>query len=257
MREPDALDAARVLVLAAGGIAGAWVLASLGLPAAAAVLQEGAFIGAPLLYARWAGLNPWRANGFVRVPLRKLAIVLIASLGTFWLLNGLTHVQTEFFRVTGLKKQADQATDRIRRGIEQAEKGGAVPALALLVIVPPLCEETLFRGILLRGLASRFGFGVALGATSLLFAFLHQWLVQGMIMLFLACYFGTLVFLTGSLWSSILAHAVNNFAVLALTWAFGDRVQDLEGPWWMYGLSALVVGVALAALAADRDPPTA
>jgi membrane protease YdiL (CAAX protease family) len=257
MREPDALDAARVLALALLAIAGAVLIASLGYPVVATVFQQASFFAAPLLYGRRAGLRPFIASGYVPVPLRRLALVLIASLGSFWLLNGLTHVQTRVIRAAGYEKKALAEEEQIRKGIEDAQKEGALPALSLLVLIPPLCEETFFRGILFRGLISKFGIGVALGATSLLFALLHQTLVQTVLMIFLGCYFGTLVYLTGSLWSSLLAHAVNNLAVLVLMWIYGGNLPDFVAPWWMYLLSGVVFVLAMSQLAMDRKVSTA
>jgi membrane protease YdiL (CAAX protease family) len=257
MREPDALDAARVLALALLAIAGAMLLAWLGYPVVATVFQQASFFAGPLLYGRRAGLRPFIASGYVPVPLRRLALVLIASLGSFWLLNGLTHVQTRVIRAAGYEEKAKAEEEQIRKGIEEARKEGALPALSLLVLIPPLCEETFFRGILFRGLISRFGIGVALGATSLLFAFLHQTLVQTVLMIFLGCYFGTLVFLTGSLWSSLLAHAVNNLAVLVLMWIYGGNLPEFVAPWWMYLLSGVVFVLAMSQLALDRKVSTA
>lgn len=253
MREPDALDAARVLALALAAMAGAIFLIKVGAPPeAAGVFQQLAFLAAPLLYARWAGLRPFVSSGFVALPLRRLVFVLIASLGSFWLLNGLVHLQDQVIRKAGYKKEAEVQEEKIRRGIEEAQKQGAAPALALLVLIPPLCEETFFRGILFRGLAARFGAGVALASTALLFALLHQMLVQTVLMVFLGCYFGLLVYLTGSLWSSILAHGVNNAAVLALMWIYKGKLPEFTAPWWMYVLSGLVFALGMTMLVLDR-----
>src|SRR5262249_14033020 len=152
----------------------------------------------------------------------------------------------------GFEKEAAKQEEHIRQGIERAEDQGALPALSLLVLIPPFCEETLFRGILFRGLIRRFGVGIALAGTSLLFAVLHQILVPSVLMIFLGCYFGMLVYLTGSLWASVLAHAVNNLAVLTLMWIYRGRLPEFVGPWWIYLLSALVFGLAMAGLALDR-----
>src|SRR5205085_11790783 len=95
MREPDALDSARVLALALLSVAGALLLFRAGLPVVAGIVQQASFFATPLLYARWAGLRPLAANGFVPIALRQAAFVLVASLGSFWLLYGLTNLQTK------------------------------------------------------------------------------------------------------------------------------------------------------------------
>ncbi|HVE42205.1 MAG TPA: CPBP family intramembrane glutamic endopeptidase [Planctomycetota bacterium] len=252
MREPDALDSARVLALALLAVAGAWLLFRAGLPVVAGAFQQAAFLATPLLYARGAGLRPFGANGYVALRLRQGGLVLVASLGTLWLLYGLTHLQTTVIEKAGYKKEAEAEERHIREGIERAQEQGAVPALSLLVLVPPFCEETFFRGILFRGLLNRFGLGVALGVSSVLFAYFPQTIVQTVLMVFLGCYFGMLVYLTGSLWSSILAHAVNNLVVLVLMWRYKGDLPEFRAPWWMYALSAVVFGLAMTGLALDR-----
>ncbi len=253
MREPDARDAARVLALALLAMGAAMLLTTLGVPSFfAGILQQGAFFALPLLYARRVGLRPFVSSGYVGISARQAALVLVASLGSLWLLYGLTQIQTEVIRAAGYEKQAQEEERQISRGIESARNQGALPALSLLVLIPPLCEETFFRGILFRGLASRFGLAIALGGTSLLFSAAHGTLVQKGLMVVLGCYFGVLVHLTGSLWASILAHAVNNLAVLTLTWIYGTELPEFRAPWWLYGFSALVFVLGLSALALER-----
>lgn len=253
-REPDVLDASRVLALGVVAIGAAMLLTLAQLPPAlAGVLMQASFVAVPLGYARWAGLRPLAANGFVPLPLRRVVLVLVASLGSLWLLNGLTHVQTRLIRDVGFEEKARQEEESIRQGIVKAQEQGAAPALLLLVLIPPLCEETFFRGILLRGILARFGPAVAIGVTSLLFALLHRTVVQTGLMIFLGCYFGVLVWLTGSLWASLLAHGVNNLAVLTLMWIYKGQLPEFTGPWWMYALSALVLGSAMTLLVLDRQ----
>jgi membrane protease YdiL (CAAX protease family) len=216
--------------------------------------QQLMFFALPLLYAKAAGLRPLAGSGFVRMGARQVALVLFASLGSFWLLYGLTLVQSEVIRAAGYEETAKKEEAQIRENIVSAQKQGALPALSLLVLIPPLCEETFFRGILFRGLSARFGVGVALGGSSLLFAYFHQTIVQTVLMVFLGCYFGILIHLTGSLWAGVIAHAVNNFAVLTLTWIYGGEFQEFSAPPWMYLFSALVFALAMSLLWIERRP---
>jgi membrane protease YdiL (CAAX protease family) len=257
--KPDAVDAARVLALGLAAMAAALLLVKAGAPPElAGVVQQLGFLILPVLYARWAGLRPLASSGFVPLPFRRLVFVLVASLGTLWLLNGLVHLQNRVIQSAGYEEEARKQEQKIQRGIEKAQEQGAAPALALLVLIPPLCEETFFRGILFRGLASRFGVAFSVGATTILFALLHEMLVQTVLMLFLGCYFALLVHLTGTLWASITAHGVNNLAVLALMWIYKGKLPEFAAPWWMYVLSALVFALGMTMLALDRksDPPT-
>jgi len=81
-----------------------------------------------------------------------------------------------------------------------------------------------------------FDKGYIIGYTTMVLAFL---------MIFVGAYFGLLVYLTGSLWAGILAHAVNNLAVIVLMWIYKGKLPDFVAPWWMYVLSAVVFGLAI------------
>jgi membrane protease YdiL (CAAX protease family) len=250
--EPDAVDAARVLALALLGVAGAGFAAEQGFPRpAAAAAQQVLFLVLPLAYSRWAGLRPFRSSGFAPLRLRQAFLVLLVALGTMWLLKGVADAQDEFFRGVGLEETARREERRIHEGIRAAQRRGVAPALGMLVLLPPLCEETFFRGLLLRGLVSRFGAVLSVAATALLFASLHGTVVQFVLMTILGVLWGVLVRITGSLWSSILAHAVNNLSVVGVTWIFGESLPSLAAPGWMLALSAGVVGLGLALLAAE------
>jgi membrane protease YdiL (CAAX protease family) len=252
MREPDARDSARVLAIALVPIAAAMGLAYARLNPLANVLVQLSFLLIPLFYAHLAGVGARAGNGLRPLSLRQAGFVLLASLGTFWLLNGLTHLQDLAVRAMGLQQEAEAQAEQIRQGIEDAQKVGVVPTTLLFIIIPPLCEEVFFRGILFRGLVKRFGIAVALAGTTVLFSAFHQMNVQKVLMLFVGGYFGTLVYLTGSLWASILAHAVNNFAVLLLMWIYKGRLPDFVAPWWMYVLSAMIFGLAITLLWLER-----
>ncbi|HLF94288.1 MAG TPA: CPBP family glutamic-type intramembrane protease, partial [Planctomycetota bacterium] len=75
---------------------------------------------------------------------------------------------------------------------------------------------------------------------------------QAPMMVLLGLYFGTLVWLTGSLWAGVIAHAANNFAVLVVTQKYGSAAAAFRAPWWMYVLSAVVFAGAMVLLAIDR-----
>src|SRR5436190_18963713 len=123
MREPNALDALRVLALALLASAGAILLAGpAGVPAeAAGVVQQIAFFALPLVYAKTVNLRPWAASGFVSLRARQLVFVLIASLGSFWLLNGLTQLQTHVIRAAGYEDKAKREEEQIRQSIVSAQ----------------------------------------------------------------------------------------------------------------------------------------
>jgi len=251
---PDHVDAARALFLALLGVAAVWGLTRVARgapPEGFSLLLEACFFAVPLLYARGAKLRPFEASGFARLGLRPAALVVLASLGTLWLLQGLSVIEMTLFEKAGYGEEVHREVAQLDEQLQYVQERGVLLAGFLLVVAAPVCEETLFRGLVFKGFTRRFGFGVSLILTTFFFTVLHQTRVQAPMMVLLGLYFGTLVRLTGSLWASMIAHAANNFAVLVVTQRYGSAAAALRAPWWMYVLSAVVFAGAMALLAID------
>jgi len=259
-RRPDHVDAARAMflaLLAALGVQGLLRLWPGGPPGAVGLLQQAAFFGIPLLYAAATRLPPWEASGFVRLAPGRAVLVLGASFGTLWLLEGLNELQMPLLDLLGLGAEVEKERHVLSEGFRSAQEGGTLFAGLLFGVVSPVCEETLFRGLVFQGLARRFGAVGALALTSVLFAAMHGHWVQFGLMLVLGLHFGLLRWLTGSLWAGILAHASNNIAVLVLAARYGPGVENFRGPGWIYPLSAIVYlgAVLLLGLGRRERPP--
>lgn len=105
-------------------------------------------------------------------------------------------------------------------------------ALLLIVIVAPLSEEILMRGILLPGFAARYGSTRAILLSALFFACAHGSLARLPHTFLLGAVLGWLYVQTRSLWVSIGAHMFNNLiagSVLALALA-KSRGSELPAP---------------------------
>jgi membrane protease YdiL (CAAX protease family) len=96
---------------------------------------------------------------------------------------------------------------------------GILAALVVAVLVAPLGEELLYRGVLQRGLTARWGVRWALPVASVAFLLGHGpdmgafHLVAGLV-------YGWVAHRTASVWPAVVLHAVNNAAVLALLAVF-------------------------------------
>jgi membrane protease YdiL (CAAX protease family) len=124
----------------------------------------------------------------------------------------------------------------------------------LLVVIAPVSEELLFRGIILRGLLSRYRPAAAVVLTALLFAILHANPWQFFSALFLGIVFGWFYLRTGSIALCILAHAMANGLNLLSTMipldipgftGTPDNSVMVFQPWWLdlCGLGMLMAGV--------------
>ncbi len=97
---------------------------------------------------------------------------------------------------------------------------GTALTVVLLVAAAPLAEEVVYRGVLLPSLAARWGSGLGLTATSLIFSAVHLSWVGFVPLAVAGAVFGWLYLRSGSLRVAVVAHAVFNalgvVAILAL-----------------------------------------
>ena len=98
----------------------------------------------------------------------------------------------------------------------------------LLVVLAPFCEESFFRGALLRGFRNSWGAFAGVAGSSALFAVFHVMPPRIVVTFLLGLWFGALALRTGGLAMPFLAHAINNGLVLLLFTRFPKGV-----PMWM------------------------
>lgn len=96
-----------------------------------------------------------------------------------------------------------------------------IVAILALVIFAPLFEELLLRGWLFGKLRNKVGFAATMLCVSLLFAILHgQWNV-GVTTFCLSIVLCSLREITGSVWSGVLVHMLNNGIAFYLLYIVG------------------------------------
>ena len=102
--------------------------------------------------------------------------------------------------------------------------GRGVWAAVTLVVMAPLLEETIFRGVLLESTRSRYGVFAAWLISSSLFAVVHLHPTVAVNAFFMGLILGFVYLATDSLWTSIFLHAVNNgVAYVVLAMGLGDE----------------------------------
>ncbi len=115
--------------------------------------------------------------------------------------------------------------------------------IVILAVFPAFYEELLFRGVILQGLRSRFGDISSVLLSSAMFALMHGSLQQLIYPFLLGCIMGWIVLRTGSLFSSMIVHFINNF--LVVTFAYIKNVtgfsMNLPGQWWFYLVAILLL----------------
>lgn len=109
-------------------------------------------------------------------------------------------------------------------------------------VLPALVEEFVFRGAIMQSLR-RFGDTFALFASTILFAAIHGNLVQAPYAFFLGLVIGYFVLRTGSLWTGVLIHFVNNMLTLLMSY-LPDNIYVLTA----YILDAVFIILAVLAV---------
>lgn len=156
----------------------------------------------------------WQSIG-LKLPSIKSFLEVVPSLILYFLLS---------FAVTSLAIKVipgfnvEQAQDVGFKALEYPLE--LLAAFVTLVILTPIFEETLFRGVLFKGLRHRVPFWLSAVITSLIFAAAHLQLnvaVDTFALSLILCY---LVERSSSIYPAILLHALKNALAFSLLFIF-------------------------------------
>lgn len=121
-------------------------------------------------------------------------------------------------------------------------------AIMSTIVAAPILEEILFRGLIFESCAERFGKGVGLFVSALLFGLVHIVPVQIINAFVVGLILGYVYLKTRSLVSVMVIHAINNGIAYVTMAFFGDSqsitLRDILPAdwlyWLIYGLSAVL-----------------
>ncbi len=191
-------------------------------------------LGFVLIYLRVRGLPPAATLRLVQ-PRAVHGVAALLLGGSAWMVVGV---------ITQWLVPPSQDVIESLRGMLQAYP--APVAVLLFAITPAVCEEVLFRGLILRGMLGRFPPGISIITVSLLFGLFHFSADRLLPTASLGLLLGLAAWRSGSLWPSIVLHALNNGILVGLAWAGKDEAFDnLTGPTQMVALAAAVAALAL------------
>ena len=189
---------------------------------------------APSLRVRAAlGLGRARPRSF-------LAAVAVGA--TAWYLN---------MRIVAALPLPDRHARALAALVDQPSLGAA---LAMFALVPAVCEEILFRGVLARAVGRRAPLVVAAAISAAVFSAYHLSLVQALPTLTLGFVLGVIAIRADSVLPTIVAHALNNALAIAMS-----RGELPEIAAWMErhptaALGGCAAATALGVAIAVRDP---
>ena len=176
---------------------------------AATAAVEGLLLTAVWVFAVSKYRISWRALGFWRGPnVRDIGIAAAVVIG------GLV-VQISYLTVleaVGIDTAGATSSTFIEEG-----KAVLILLALLALLIAPVCEELFFRGFVFGGLTNRFGFWKAAVMSALLFGLVHVEPIKIFPLFILGLLLAGAYYRTRSLWSSALAHFLNNgIALLSL-----------------------------------------
>jgi membrane protease YdiL (CAAX protease family) len=170
------------------------------LPAAQASLAIVAIVVGAAQHPR----RPWAALG-VRGTRPRFLVAAVAIGATAWYVN----IQ--------LVSQLPLPERPARALAELVERPPLGYALALFALLPALCEEILFRGVLARALGRRLSIAGAAAISAAVFAAYHLSVVQALPTFTLGFVLGLLAIRADSVAPAIVAHAINNAVAIAMS----------------------------------------
>lgn len=104
--------------------------------------------------------------------------------------------------------------------------GNAASVLFVTAVTPAVCEEMLFRGFIYHSMKARYRVSVAIGLTAVLFGIYHMSLIRFIPTAFAGLIFCCAVYKTGSIYSSMMMHFINNaFNVLVVY--YPERIEKI------------------------------
>ena len=208
-----------------------------------------------VLFVRFGGFDTRATLSLERPSQRGLlgALLLIAgATPTAWLIGWL---QTFFLPIPW----------ELLEGLEQLVTAESIGRLAwlllILAVTPAFCEEFVFRGVLLGGTKSldpwRFVLlnGVVFGAFHLSFETVIRFLPTASLGIVIAW----AVWRTGSIWTGVLMHLLNNATIVLLASsptlreAFSDPAAP--PPLWLAPFAAIALAAGIHVLQGDHSTP--
>jgi membrane protease YdiL (CAAX protease family) len=208
----------------------------------------GVLVGGLSIYER---ARPMREVLAIRpVPVRVALAAVVAGLALQLPLAELSNLAQELQPIP-LEQQLLQR--------ELVTPDGAFDAIAILlalVVVAPLTEELVFRGLLLPGLAERYGLGFALFTSALAFGLVHGSFAAIPYATVAGLALGAVRFWTKSLLPAIALHSAVNAVPLLLPQelvairGFNTVSEDVyHVPWPLLLASSVVAAIALVSIA--------
>ena len=206
----------------------------------------GLFMGASILMIRRYRLDPRRALA-LRMPRPAVWLgVLLGAPSSFIVAIGIAQLAQRIFPIP----------EQVMESFGQFMLPEELPLwqiLLFLAVLPGICEEIAFRGVLLYGLRRRFRPAALAVVAGVIFGLFHVDLFRIVPVSYLGIVLTGVTLATGSIFPAMLWHALNNAVALAPSY-LGWWDPETVLPGWLYPTAVVGLVAALALIWVNRTP---
>jgi membrane protease YdiL (CAAX protease family) len=207
---------------------------------------------APALLAAALARVPWRDGLGLRPPGGRAAALSLGVGAALWAASlGLFSLQSV---VWPLPPEYLEAFRRLHAALRPSGPLDAALSVAAIALAPALCEELLFRGLVLPSLQRRLPDAAAVGLSAVLFGAVHLDLYRFLFAVAVGVGLALLRLRTGSVIAPFLAHGLLNTLTFAAVQVM-DESQAASDPAPAMGALLLLGGTGAAALIMRALPP--
>lgn len=208
-----------------------------------AILNFIVYISIYLIYNKVCKIEYKAVKLKLKMPWHTYLIIFAVGIISLFGIQYFIGAVDDFLELIGFNLQEGTS-------INPTNFGSFTLAVFVLALLPAIAEELIFRGIIFNGLRTKFNETGAILISAIMFSLMHSSFQQFVYPFILGSIMAWLVIRTGSIFSSMLVHFINNF--LVVMFAYIQNVtgwsMDLPREWWFYLLAFALLFVTASIL---------
>ena len=191
------------------------------------------------------GISVWTCFLFILI-----AVVSLPAMSCVITWNENIHLPQSMSSIeTWMRNQEDATAEIVTRLLSGNSVGILCLNLVVMAIMPAVCEEFLFRGLLITWIKKQLSnTHVVIFISAFIFSAIHVQFYGFVPRFLLGLYLGYLFMWTGSIWASIVVHFINNAMAVMVSFLFNNQListeyqhfGDVGENYWLIALSVLL-----------------